>query len=55
MTYIEEYFDIQDLKGISQPDLREIFVATDEPKVIEEIKSKYPYFNVTTYDSQVHN
>ncbi len=41
-----EYYDIQDVVK------RTLFVATDEPQVIEDIKSKYPDFKLE-YDESV--
>ena len=52
MDLVQEYFDVQDeTKGIKVD--RNLFVATDEPRVIEEIKIKYPNVTLVCNDSVI--
>lgn len=44
MKYVDEYYD--QLEMLEKVDKRRIFLASDDPKVIEEAKGKYPHYEV---------
>ncbi len=53
MALVEEYFDIQEA-SLKTPELdKSIFVGTDEPRIIDEIKMKYPGFQLVYNESAI--
>ncbi|EAA01061.5 AGAP001888-PA [Anopheles gambiae str. PEST] len=44
MTAVDDYYD--QLELTEKVDKRRVFVASDDPKVIEETKTKYPHYEV---------
>ncbi|ETN58391.1 alpha-(1,6)-fucosyltransferase [Anopheles darlingi] len=44
MTAVDDYYDQLELK--TKVEKRRVFVASDDPKVIDETKSKYPHYEV---------
>lgn len=44
MRSVDEYFN--QLEMVQQVDKRRIFLASDDPKVIDEARSKYPHYDV---------
>ena len=45
VEHIEEYFDILDAKTVIEHKPKTVFVATDEPEVISDLKKDFPKFN----------
>lgn len=42
MKYVKKFFDIYDLEN-NQKAIRNVYLATDEPKVLEEASRKYKF------------
>jgi glycoprotein 6-alpha-L-fucosyltransferase len=44
MRSVDEYFD--QLEMVQYVEKRRIFLASDDPKVIDEAKQKYPHYDI---------
>ena len=46
MKYVEEYFELWEIREGKTLENKRIFVASDDPKVLEEFQTKYPGMTV---------
>ncbi len=42
MKYVEEYFELLDIKKGKKLEEKRVYVASDDPKILEECRQKYP-------------
>ncbi len=46
MKYVEEYFEFLEIKERKTLDAKRVYVASDDPTVLEECRKKYPGWNL---------
>jgi hypothetical protein len=42
MKYVEEYFELLEIKNLKQLEEKRVYVATDDPNVLDECRLKFP-------------
>ncbi len=46
MKYVEEYYEFLEIRERKTLDVKRVYVASDDPKVLEECRKKYPGRNL---------
>jgi hypothetical protein len=42
MKYVEEYFELLEIKNLKKLEEKRVYVATDDPNVLDECRLKFP-------------